>query len=103
MSDPQPRSALGVKLDPTVNYGHLISATVFLVTAAMAWANLSSRQDNADQRIAQLERAQQTLVAEQNQEARVVARLDEKITNLDRVLRRIEALLDARIQRGAVD
>lgn len=93
---------MGVKLDPTVNYGHLISATVFLVTAAMAWANLSNRQDDADRRIARLETSQERMSAENAREAQVIVRLDEKIANLDRVLNRVERLLETMPARQGV-
>lgn len=100
--EPKPVGRLGLKLDPTVNYGHLISATVFLVTAAMAWANLSNRQDDADRRIARLETSQERMVVENARESQVIVRLDEKITNLDRILARVERLLEGLPPRQGV-
>jgi septal ring factor EnvC (AmiA/AmiB activator) len=80
-----------------VNYGHLLSASVFLITAAMAWANLSSRQDQSDARIANLERAQEQIRTEANRASQVIVRLDEKITSLDRILQRLETILDSQV------
>lgn len=84
----------GVRLDPTVNYGHIFTAIVFLTSASMAWAVMSARQEQADVRIARLERFQEQAARDAALEAQVIARLDVKIESLDRVLVRIENFLD---------
>lgn len=89
----------GVRLDPTVNYGHLLSASVFLVTASVAWGVFSQRLDHAETRVTRLERYQEEAVRHAQVEAQAIARLDQKIESLDRVLGRIERYLDAESQR----
>lgn len=91
--------SMGIKLDPTVNYGHLITMTTMLLTAVVAWTNLSNRQEEANRRIINLERSSERMTADNAAEARVVARLEEKITSLDRVLLRIERILEAEVNR----
>ena len=46
-----------------------------------------------------LERSSERMASDNAQEARVIARLEEKITSLDRVLLRIERILEAEVNR----
>lgn len=45
-----------VRYDPTINLGHLLSATVFLVTASMGFAVLRAQVERQGDEIARVER-----------------------------------------------
>lgn len=93
------RSGFGVKLDPTVNYGHIISASVFLVSAGIAWSVMTTRIDAAERRLDRLERDAAAARDASSLESQLIARLDEKLSNLDRVMQRIERILDSQPSR----
>lgn len=45
-----------VRFDPTINLGHMVSATVFLVTASMGFAILQAKVEQQAADIARVER-----------------------------------------------
>jgi septal ring factor EnvC (AmiA/AmiB activator) len=95
MSDtPQPRRGLGVKIEPVVTYGHLFTAAIFLFTGAVAWADLNSRQKDADVRIARLERLQEEGARDASRAREVLGRLEEKVEGLNRALNRLDNTLN---------
>lgn len=53
MLDDNPRR---VRFDPTVNLGHLISASVFLASAGIAYATVTARLDVNEREIMRVER-----------------------------------------------
>lgn len=77
------------RLDPTVNLGHILSASIFLLTGATAWATLTSQQAEADRRIARLERLQEDSSRSSNENAVTIARMVEKVDGMQREVTRL--------------
>jgi tRNA A-37 threonylcarbamoyl transferase component Bud32 len=86
--------------DPTVNLGHLISATVFLVTAAAAWVNISMRVDQQARDVARIET--QLLAKIKEQEAvsgKFELNYREDMRDVKALLNRIEDKLDRKADK----
>ncbi len=73
--------------DPTINYGHILTAASFIVTGTAAFFGMKVELQNLDQRVAKIE---STL----HQLANVVvqtARQDERLNAIERRVDRLEA------------
>lgn len=74
------------RFDPTINYGHILTAVSFIVAGAGAYYGMKAELLNVDQRVARIESTLQQL-------ANVVvltARQDEKLNAIERRVDRIE-------------
>ena len=74
------------RFDPTINYGHILTAVSFIIAGAGAFYGMRVELQNVDQRVAKIENTLQQL-------ANVVvlaARQDEKLIAIERRLDRIE-------------
>jgi hypothetical protein len=76
-----PNGSHRIRFVPEINLGHIVSASVFLVTTGIAWATM-------DQRVATLEREARLERAEHkeavvNVETRMMARINEERARLD--------------------
>ncbi len=74
------------RFDPTINYGHILTAISFIVAGAGAYYGMRAELQNVDQRVARIESTLQQL-------ANVVvltARQDEKLNAIERRVDRIE-------------
>jgi len=79
-SQPKPR------LDPTINYGHLLTVVSFIFAGAAAYYGMRAELLNVDQRVARIESTLQQL-------ANVIvltARQDEKLNALERRVDRLD-------------
>ena len=80
----------GIRFDPTVNFGHLLTFIGFLVTGSMAWMAMNTR-------VAVLEEARQM-------QSRIDAKQDAAIESNQKVVRedlnQINQKLDRLIERG---
>jgi hypothetical protein len=74
------------KFDPTINYGHVLTALSIVIAGTGAYYGMSSELHNVDQRVAKIEATLQQL-------ANVVvltARQDERIISIERRVDRLE-------------
>ena len=74
------------RFDPTINYGHILTAVSFIIAGTAAYYGMRAELQNVDQRVARIESTLQQL-------ANVVvltARQDEKLTAIERRVDRIE-------------
>jgi hypothetical protein len=74
------------RFDPTINYGHILTAVSFIVAGSAAFIGMKAELHNVDQRVAKLEATLQQL-------ANVVvltARQDERLNAIERRVDRIE-------------
>jgi hypothetical protein len=72
--------------DPTINYGHILTAVSFIVAGTAAFFGMKVELQNLDQRVAKIEATLQQL-------ANVVvqtARQDERLTAIERRVDRLE-------------
>lgn len=80
------------RLDPTINYGHLLTVVSFIFAGAGAYYGMRAELLNVDQRVARIESTLQQL-------ANVVvltARQDEKLNALERRVDRLDQAAAAR-------
>lgn len=71
----------GVHFDPTVNLGHIITATVFLASTIAAWVSLNGRVEQTARDLARIEiQAQTTTVRVENQ---LMSRINDERARLD--------------------
>ncbi len=81
-----------LRLDPTINYGHILTVVSFIMAGVGAYFGLRGELLNVDLRVAKIESTLQQL-------ANVViltARQDEKLTAVERRVDRIEQASTAR-------
>ncbi len=74
--------------DPTINYGHILTAVSFIVAGTAAFFGMKVEMQNLDQRVAKIEATLQQL-------ANVVvqtARQDERLNAIERRMDRLEPL-----------
>jgi hypothetical protein len=74
------------RFDPTINYGHILTAVSFIIAGAGAYYGMRAELQSVDQRVAKIEVTLQQL-------ANVVvltARQDEKLNGIERRVDRIE-------------
>jgi hypothetical protein len=72
--------------DPTINYGHILTAISFIIAGAGAYYGMRAELHNVDQRVAKIEATLQQL-------ANVVvqtARQDERLNAMERRVDRLE-------------
>lgn len=91
----------GVKFDPTVNLGHLLSAGTVLVAITFGWAVLDSRQTHLEARTVRLEAARERDDRETMTAVGSLERLKAQMDAIQNSVRRIENLLDRPPQQGA--
>jgi hypothetical protein len=74
------------RFDPTINYGHILTAVSFIIAGAGAYYGMKAELHNVDQRVVKIENTLQQL-------ANVVvltARQDEKLNAIERRVDRME-------------
>jgi hypothetical protein len=74
------------RFDPTINYGHILTAVTFIVAGSTAFIGMKAELHNVDQRVAKIEATLQQL-------ANVVvltARQDERLNAIERRVDRLE-------------
>ena len=79
------------RFDPTINYGHILTAVSFIVAGAGAYYGMRAELKNVDERVAKMKHLQQL--------ANVVvltARQDERLSALERRVDRIEQVSSPR-------
>lgn len=74
------------RFDPTINYGHILTAVSFVIAGMAAYYGMKAELQNVDQRVAKIENTLQQL-------ANVVvltARQDERLNAIERRVDRLE-------------
>ena len=92
--DSKPHSQPKPRLDPTINYGHILTVVSFIVAGVAAYYGLKGELLTVDLRVAKIESTLQQL-------ANVVilaARQDEKLNSIERSVDRLEQPSTARNQ-----
>ena len=82
------------RFDPTINYGHVLTAVSFIAAGAGAYYGMRSELMHVDQRVAKIESTLQQL-------ANVVvltARQDEKLNAIERRVDRLEQASPLKLQ-----
>ena len=74
------------KFDPTINYGHVLTVSSFLIAAASAYYGMRAELQNVDLRVAKIENTLQQVANVLVQSARQ----DEKMIAIERRLDRLE-------------
>jgi hypothetical protein len=105
-----------LQFDWTINLGHVLTASVFLISTMAAWFSLNSRVDMAAQAIVRLERvidakadkdvvsrgelelSRRVVEAQQNQNTALI-RIDEGFKELKGALRDIDQKLDRKLDK----
>ena len=90
--DTNARNSSRPLFDPTINYGHILTALSFIVAGAGAYYGMRAELHNIDQRVVKIEATLQQL-------ANVVvltARQDERLNSIERRVDRIEQSLSSR-------
>jgi hypothetical protein len=80
------------RFDPTINYGHILTAVSFIIAGTAAFFGMKAELHNVDQRVAKIEATLQQL-------ANVVvltARQDERLNAIERRVDRLEQASTAR-------
>jgi hypothetical protein len=80
------------RFDPTINYGHILTAVSFIIAGAGAFYGMKAELINVDQRVARIESTLQQL-------ANVVVlteRQDEKLNAIERRVDRLEQATHSR-------
>ena len=90
-----------VKLDPTVNLGHVLTAAVFLTTAAVGWATLDAKQSRSEERIMRLERLEDEFRRERLMEMQRAGAINESISSMRALLERMDRQINTLLQRRA--
>ena len=84
--DPNAYTQQKPRLDPTINYGHMLTAVSFIIAGAGAYYGMRAELLNVDQRVARIESTLQ-----QHASAVVLtARQDEKLNGIERRINRLE-------------
>lgn len=74
------------RFDPTINYGHILTALTLIIAGAGAYFGMRAELQNVDLRVAKLESTLQQLASV----VVLTARQDEKLIGLERRLERLE-------------
>jgi hypothetical protein len=74
------------KFDPTINYGHVLTALSIVIAGTGAYYGMSSELHNVDQRVAKIEATLQQLANVMV----LTARQDERIIAIERRVDRLE-------------
>ncbi|CUA90584.1 hypothetical protein Ga0061061_11410 [Chelatococcus sambhunathii] len=72
--------------DPTINYGHILTAASFIVAGTAAFFGMKVELQNLDQRVAKIESTLQQLASVVVQ----TARQDERLNTIERRVDRLE-------------
>jgi hypothetical protein len=85
-NDTNPHGQAKPRFDPTINYGHVLTVSSFLIAAASAYYGMRAELQNVDLRVAKIESTLQ-------QVANVLvssARQDERLIAIERRIDRLE-------------
>jgi hypothetical protein len=85
----EPNARSKPRFDPTINYGHILTAATFLAAGSAAFLGMKIELQNLDQRVAKIEATLQQL-------ANVVvltARQDERLKAIEQRVDRVEQSL----------
>lgn len=74
------------RFDPTINYGHILTAVSFIIAGTAAFFGMKAELHNVDQRVAKIEATLQQLASV----VVLTARQDEKLNAIERRVDRIE-------------
>ena len=74
------------RFDPTINYGHILTAVSFIIAGTGAYYGMRAELQNVDQRVARIENTLQQLASV----VVLTARQDEKLNAIERRVDRIE-------------
>lgn len=74
------------RFDPTINYGHILTAVSFIIAGAGAYYGMRAELQSVDQRVAKIETTLQQLASV----VVLTARQDEKLNAIERRVDRIE-------------
>jgi hypothetical protein len=74
------------RFDPTINYGHILTAVSFIVAGSAAFFGMKAELHNVDQRVAKIEATLQQLA----DVVVLTARQDEKLNAIERRVDRLE-------------
>jgi hypothetical protein len=106
----------GVRFDPTINLGHILTAFAFLFSTLAAWFTLNARVDMASQAVVRLEKviegkadketasrgelelSRRIVETQQNQNSALV-RIDAGFAELKTMLRDVERKLDTKADK----
>lgn len=84
-----------VKFDPTINLGHMVSASVFLITASMGFAVLQAKVERQADDIARVERQTIERIERVERQWNIDQQRDrEAFTEIKVLLREIDRKLD---------
>jgi hypothetical protein len=84
-----------VKFDPTINLGHMVSASVFLITASMGFAVLQAKVERQADDIARVERQAIERIERVERQWNIDQQRDrEAFTEIKVLLREIDRKLD---------
>lgn len=115
-SDQNGNGRRGVRFDPTINLGHVLTAFAFLFSTLAAWFTLSARVDQASQAIVRLERiieakadkdvvakgelelSRRVVESQANQNTALI-RIDEGFKELKGMLRDVDQKLDRKMDK----
>ena len=84
--DLEPSRQSRPKFDPTINYGHILTALTLIIAGAGAYFGMRAELQNVDLRVAKLESTLQQLASV----VVLTARQDEKLIGMERRLDRLE-------------
>jgi hypothetical protein len=74
------------KIDPTINYGHVLTVLSIIIAGTGAYYGMSSELHNVDQRVAKIETTLQQLANVMV----LTARQDERLISIERRVDRLE-------------
>jgi hypothetical protein len=74
------------RFDPTINYGHILTAVSFIVAGSATFFGMKAELHNVDQRVAKIEATLQQLA----DVVVLTARQDEKLNAIERRVDRLE-------------
>lgn len=74
------------RFDPTINYGHILTAVSFIIAGAGAYYGMRAELQNVDQRVAKIENTLQQLA----NVLVLTARQDERLIAIERRVDRLE-------------
>jgi hypothetical protein len=75
-----------LRFDPTINYGHILTAVSFIIAGAGAYYGMRAELQNVDQRVAKIESTLQQLASV----IILTARQDERLNAIERRVDRLE-------------
>jgi len=89
-----------VRFDPTINLGHILTASVFLLSGAAAFFNLSARVDRQQDKTAQIEvYFKEKMASVENQQTRFDLNYREDMREIKTMLSKIDDKLDKKMDK----